>query len=180
MSLSFGKKQMTKQLYLLRHAKSDWDVPVSDQDRPLTKRGQHDSLLVGEWMQLNQLIPDCIISSHSTRARETILNVCLGLEFDSLDIYWEEELYRANHQVLLAESLKFLNKYDTVMLVAHNPGLDELVEFLCPESELPYTEDAKLMTTASFAQIELPEDINAITYQSGRLIQLMRPKDIKI
>ncbi len=170
---------MTKQLYLLRHAKSDWNVPVSDHERPLTKRGQRDSLLVGEWMQQNQLIPECIISSHSTRTRETIMNVCLNLEFDSLDIYWEEELYHANHQVLLAESLKFLEKYGTVMLVAHNPGLDELVEYLCPEHDLPYTNDAKLMTTANFAQIDLSSDVNEITYQSGQLIQLIRPKNIE-
>ena len=169
---------MTKQLYILRHAKSDWNVTVSDHERPLNKRGQRNSLSVGEWMQHKQLIPDCIISSHSTRTRETIMNVCLNLEFDSLDIYWEEELYHANHQVLLAEGIKFLNKYDTVMIVAHNPGIDELVEYLCPEQELPYTDDAKLMTTASFAHIELPESLNKITYQSGHLIQLKRPVDM--
>lgn len=170
---------MTKQLYLLRHAKSNWNVPVSDHERPLNKRGQRDSLLVGEWMQLNKLIPDCIISSHSARTRETIMNVCLGLDFDSMDIYWEEELYHANHQVLLAECIKFIHKYDTVMLVAHNPGLDDLLEYLCPESELHYTEDAKLMTTACFAEIALPEEINDITFQSGKLNQLIRPSDIK-
>lgn len=169
---------MTKQLFLLRHAKSDWNVAVSDQDRPLNKKGQRDSLLMGEWMQQKQLIPDCIISSHSTRTRETIMNVCLSLEFDSLDIYWKEELYHANHQVLLAESIKFLDKYDTVMLVSHNPGLDELVEYLCPGQELTYTENAKLMTTACFAQIDLPQSVDIITYQSGHLLQLKRPVDL--
>ncbi|MDC1435924.1 histidine phosphatase family protein [Gammaproteobacteria bacterium] len=170
---------MTKQLYLLRHAKSNWDVPVSDHDRPLNNRGQRDSLLVGEWMQLNNLIPDCVISSHSARTRETIMNVCLSLDFDSMDIYWEEELYHANHQVLLAECIKFMTKYDTVMLVAHNPGLDELLEYLCLENELIYTKDNKLMTTACFAQIDLPAEINEITFQSGKLNQLIRPSDIK-
>lgn len=166
---------MTKQLYLLRHAKSDWQVAVSDQERPLNKRGQRDSLLMGEWMQNQQLIPDCIISSHSARTRETIMNVCTSLEFDSLDIYWEEKLYHANHHVLLAESIKFLNKYNTVMLVSHNPGLDGLVEYLCPEQELTYTDNAKLMTTACFAQIKLPENLDEISYQSGQLLQLKRP-----
>ena len=170
---------MTKQLYLLRHAKSDWNVPVSDHDRPLNKKGERDSLLIGEWMQRNNLIPDCIISSHSARTRQTIMNVCLSLDFDSMDIYWKEELYHANHQVLLAECIKFMNKYDTVMLVAHNPGLDELLEYLCPENELVYTEDAKLMTTACFAQIELPSDIKNITFQSGKLNQLVRPSELK-
>lgn len=170
---------MTKHLFLLRHAKSDWNVPVSDHERPLNKRGQRDSLLVGEWMQEHNLIPDCIISSHSARTRETIMNVCLNLDFDSMDIYWEEELYHANQQVLLAECIKFMSKYDTVMLVAHNPGLDDLLEYLCPESELNYTENAKLMTTACFTRIELPADINEITFQSGKLLQLIRPSEIK-
>jgi phosphohistidine phosphatase len=170
---------MSNQLFLLRHAKSDWNVLVSDHDRPLNKRGERDSLLVGEWMQQNNLIPDCVISSHSVRTRQTIMNVCLSLDFDTMDIYWKEELYHANHKVLLAESIKFLNKYDSVMLVSHNPGLDDLLEYLCPENELPYTEDAKLMTTACFAQIDLPPDINDITFQSGRLKQLMRPSDYR-
>jgi phosphohistidine phosphatase len=169
---------MTKQLYLLRHAKSDWSIPVSDHERPLNKRGERDSLTVGLWMQNNQLIPDCIISSHASRTRETIMNVCLNLEFDSMDIYWLEELYHANHMVLLSESIKFLNKYDTVMLVAHNPGIDELVEYLCPQDELSYTDEGKLMTTASFAQIELPAETKQISYQSGHLIQLKRPSDL--
>ena len=107
------------------------------------------------------------------------MNVCLSLDFDSMDIYWEEELYHANHQVLLAECIKFMTKYDTVMLVAHNPGLDELLEYLCLENELIYTKDNKLMTTACFAQIDLPAEINEITFQSGKLNQLIRPSDIK-
>jgi len=169
---------MTKQLYLLRHAKSDWNLPVSDHERPLNQRGERDSLAIGKWMQKNRLIPDCIVSSHSARTRETIMNVCLNLEFDSMDIYWKEELYHANHMVLLSESIKFLNKYNTVMLVAHNPGLDGRVEYLCPQDELSYTGDGKLMTTASFAQIALPADTNRITYQSGHLLQLKRPGDL--
>jgi len=170
---------MTKQLYLLSHAKSDWNVPVSDHERPLNPRGERDSFLVGEWMRQNNLIPDCIISSHSARTRQTIMNVCLSLDFDSMDIYWEEELYHANQHVLLAESIKFMNKYDTVMLVALNPGLDDLVEYLCPENELSYTEDAKFMTTACFAHIDLPADLNSITFQSGKLNQLLRPDELK-
>ncbi len=130
-------------------------------------------------MQQNNFIPDCIISSHSARTRQTIMNVCLSLDFDSMDIYWEEELYHANQQVLLAESIRFMNKYNNVMLVAHNPGLDDFLEYLCPENELNYTEDAKLMTTACFAQIELPSDINDITFQSGKLKQLIRPGELK-
>ncbi len=151
---------------------------MSDLQRPLNKRGQRDSLRLGRWLQDNYLIPDCIISSHSQRTRETVMNVCNALEFDTQDVHWLEALYHAGSQGLLRESLTVLESFKSIMLVAHNPGLDDLLEYLCPTSEMSYTTDAKLMTTASFAHIELPEDSNAISYQSGHLVQLIRPRDI--
>lgn len=170
---------LNKQLFLLRHAKSDWSVPCSDYERPLSNRGQRQSRLMAEWMQGNQLVPACIASSNSVRTRETIMNVCSIIEFDVMDIYWEEELYHANHRVLLAECVKFMQQYDSVMLVSHNPGLDDLLEYLCPENELTYTESGKLMTTAAFAQIELPANPELIQFQSGHLIRLQRPGELE-
>tara|TARA_R110000772_G_scaffold94813_3_gene192978 strand:+ start:556 stop:1068 length:513 start_codon:yes stop_codon:yes gene_type:complete len=169
---------MSKQLFLVRHAKSDWSVSLPDFERPLNSRGERQSLQIGEWMQTNKLIPDCIISSPATRARDTIMNICTGLDFDPHQICWQAELYHASWKTLLNAALKKLENHNTVMLVAHNPGLDELVERLCPAQELPVENDAKLMTTASFAQFELADNLHEHTYQSGHLIQLIRPVDI--
>lgn len=169
---------MPNQLFLLRHAKSDWSAKLPDFERPLNSRGERQSLQMGEWMQLNKLIPDCIVSSPALRARQTIMNVCIGLKFDTQAIHWQEELYLASRQTLLNTVLKKLEIYNTVMLVAHNPGLDKLVAHLCPAEELANISNAKLMTTASFAQFEFADNLNELTYQSGHLIRLTRPADI--
>lgn len=169
---------MHKQLYLMRHAKSDWTVPCSDYDRPLNRRGQRQSVLIGRWMREHGLSPDCIISSPSARTRATTMSICDEIDFNIIDVYWEEDLYHANYHVLLALSLKFLDNYDKVMLVAHNPGMDELLEYLVPDTDLRYTPEGKLMTTASFAQLELPTDSGEVRFQSARLMAMIRPGEL--
>jgi len=170
---------MAKELYLLRHAKSDWSLPCSDYDRPLNTRGKRQSLLIGQWMQDRQIIPQYIISSPAARARETTLSICEMIHFNVIDVYWEENLYHANHHVMLAESKTFLSRYDKVLLVAHNPGMDDFLEFLCPEEELAYTAEGKLMTTASLACIRLHDDTGNIQLHSGQLQTLIRPGELE-
>jgi phosphohistidine phosphatase len=169
---------MRKELFLMRHAKSDWTVPCSDYDRPLNQRGQRQSMLIGQWMRQHHLSPDCIISSPSVRTRETAMNICDEIDFNIIDVYWEEDLYHANHHVLLAVSLKFLVRYDKVMLLAHNPGMDDLLEYLCKQEELTNTAEGKLMTTASFARLELPTELDDIEFQSAGLLALVRPDEL--
>ena len=166
---------MARQLCLLRHAKSDWSMTLADFERPLNHRGQQQSLQMGAWMQRNNLIPDCILSSPATRARETILNICSELTFDAQEIQWQEDLYHASRQTLLREALSRLEKYPTVMLVAHNPGLDDLLAYLSPADESTMYH----MTTACFAQFELPDNLQELDDQKGHLLRLVRPADIE-
>ena len=106
------------------------------------------------------------------------MKICDEIDFNIIDVYWEEDLYHANHHVLLAVSLKFLARYDKVMLLAHNPGMDDLLEYLCKQEELTFTAEGKLMTTASFAQLELPTEHDELGYQSARLMALVRPGEL--
>tara|TARA_A100001391_G_scaffold157438_1_gene115702 strand:- start:89 stop:610 length:522 start_codon:yes stop_codon:yes gene_type:complete len=168
-----------KQLILLRHAKSDWSQARPDHQRPLNARGQRQSLLVGKWLAENALNPDCIISSDALRCRETIMQICRSIDFEPENINWEPSLYHAGHREMLSVSLNYLKKHDRLMLVAHNPGLDSLLEYLCPNEQLQYSAGGKLISTSALAQLEIPADLEVNSPHTARLLKLLRPAELE-
>jgi len=156
----------------MRHAKSDWDTgAATDFDRPLNKRGEHDAPRIGQWLHENKLIPDWIISSPALRARETVLLVCDELGLKKKAIHWEEKLYAAELKTLLTALAQCPEDKHLVMLVGHNPGLEELLIYL--------TTMENRMPTAAIACVRLPEDWGRLKRGSGKLEALMFPKGLE-
>jgi len=166
-----------RQLYILRHAKSDWEsYAKTDFDRPLAKRGKKDAPAMGKWMRKHDFVPDFIISSPAERAKQTILAVVEELGISKKDIHFNEKIYMADVATLLQVLQDCPRKANQVMLVGHNPGLDELLQFLV--NDPPLTQNGKLLTTASFARISLPRDWTQLERHCGNLVSITRPKDI--
>ena len=92
---------MTRELLLLRHAKSDRPVGVNDFSRPLKKRDRHAAKKMGAWLREQQLIPDTILSSPAVRALATAQRVCKQLAIDESAIVRDERIYDAKAQTLL-------------------------------------------------------------------------------
>ncbi|MDO9140744.1 MAG: histidine phosphatase family protein, partial [Methylobacter sp.] len=122
---------MTHELLLLRHAKSDWSVDMDDFSRPLKKRGRRAAKQMGRWLVKQQLIPDIILSSPATRALATAQRVCKQLGMDESAIICDPRIYEADAQTLLA-LLKVRRDERRVLLVGHNPGLEDLLLKLTP------------------------------------------------
>jgi len=162
-----------KTLLALRHAKSSWDdEALDDHERPLNKRGRRDGPRMGELVREHRLTPDLIISSDAVRAQMTAVAVAEAARYAG-DILVDRLLYLANPEDILAvlRTVRETNA-ETVMIVGHNPGLEELVAQLTGEQQnLP---------TAALAQIVLPidqwRDLNAST--RGTLLRLWRPKEL--
>lgn len=168
---------MSRELFILRHAKSAWHSDVSrDQDRPLNKRGRKDAPRVGVWMREHYLYPGWVYCSTAARARETLAAVAQELQLPAERITYIDELYLADLPVLLQLLSEIPLEYNSVMLVGHNPGLDSLVQHLS-KLEVPLTDSGKLMTTACLAQFKLPDDWTDLSGR-GELLQLIRPADI--
>lgn len=115
---------MSKTLVLMRHAKSSWDAPMSDDHaRPLNGRGRKSAKALGDWMRTQGWIPDQVMSSSSTRTRETFagLGFIIAGDFTS-DLYHAgpEQMHRT-----LAQA-----NGQTVLLIGHNPGIAEFAELL--------------------------------------------------
>ena len=116
-----------KTLLLLRHAKSSWkNSGVADHDRPLNARGKHDAPRIGELIKAQQLVPELILSSTAKRARKTAAIVAEHCGYEGV-IELRKEIYEANPKTLLKVLAKVDDKNERVMLVGHNPGLEELL-----------------------------------------------------
>jgi phosphohistidine phosphatase len=169
---------MPRELFLLRHAKSAWPEGVADYNRPLKKRGKKAALLLGEWLLSQDLSPDWIVSSHADRARETAEKLCKGLQTKKHGLlYFDDRIYEASVESLksvLADCPSFKQR---VLIVGHNPGLDNLLIDLVAESLIP-DDDDKILGTANLARIILPDDWNQLNTGCGQLISITKPKDI--
>ena len=162
-----------KTLLVLRHAKSLWgDTALDDHERPLNERGRRDAPKMGALVREYGLTPDLIVSSDAVRARLTAEAVAKSARFDG-EIQLEPRLYAASVEDVLAVLCTVQEAHSgTVMIVGHNPGLEQLIAHLTGE-----TED---LPTAALAQIALPinrwRDLKAST--RGRLLGFWRPKEL--
>lgn len=163
-----------KTLLVLRHAKSSWDQPgLDDHDRPLNARGEADAPRMGQLVRDEDLMPDLVISSDAVRARLTAEAMAAAAGYEGT-IQLDPRLYHAGAAAILAVLASDVDEdEDRVMIVGHNPGLEELVTKLIGES----TE----MPTAALAQIALPIDrwseLSART--RGTLDGYWCPKDLE-
>ncbi|MGQ0736903.1 MAG: SixA phosphatase family protein [Acidobacteriota bacterium] len=162
-----------KTLLVLRHAKSSWSDPaLDDRDRPLNERGRRDAPRVGALLRTHRLRPDLIISSDAVRARLTAQEVAKAARSPA-EILLDGRLYLANpNEILSVVRTVTEDQGDTVMIVGHNPGLEQLIAQLTGErTEMP---------TAALAHVTLPIDrwreVEAST--RGTLVGLWRPRDL--
>jgi phosphohistidine phosphatase len=161
-----------KTLLLLRHAKSSWKEPgLSDFERPLNGRGLKAAPLMGRFLRRKNLQPDLILSSPAKRASQTTRLVIEAMKLDA-EPEFDEHIYEASVQVLLEIISEIEDGANAVLLVGHNPGLEELLEFL--------TGEARQMSTAALAYITLNIDkwSEARRRRAGRLEWLVKPKEL--
>lgn len=124
-----------KTLLLLRHAKSSWDDPsLRDFDRPLAKRGRRDAPRMGRALAERGAVPELVISSPAARARETVEAVleAAGL---AMSPRFEPGLYAASSAELLRLIRGLPETVSCALLVAHNPGLEDLLSRLAGSPE---------------------------------------------
>ena len=165
-------------LYLMRHAKSDWhSAAQADFDRPLNKRGSKDALRMGQWLVAQGLRPERLLASPAQRARQTALAVADTLGIKESEVVFDKELYLADRATLLQALHELPDSIDSALLVAHNPGLDYLVEWLASEPP-PLSESGKLMTTAAIAMFDVSAGWARLQRGGLSLQQLQRPREL--
>jgi phosphohistidine phosphatase len=108
-----------RRLILMRHAKSDWSHGTSDHDRPLNPRGRGASEALGNWLRAEGFVPNVGFCSTAARTRETCALLNLP---ESCTVTHLRQLYLAEPDEIIA-TLRQRASDDTLLLVAHNPGI---------------------------------------------------------
>ena len=158
----------------MRHAKSDWPTgPGNDFERPLTDRGNKDASRIGCWIQEHDWLPDQIICSPATRAKQTVDHLCQKIGIDSRTVEYDKRIYEADQNHLL-NMLKETNSLTTrLLMVGHNPSFSDLLNFLCSDSTHPTVD--RSMSSAALAVITLKAPWSALDQGSGELMSLIQP-----
>ncbi len=161
-----------KTLILLRHAKSSWkDETLPDHERPLNKRGKRTAPLAGEELRRRGALPDLILCSTARRARQTAELVIKASGYGG-EVRYLETLY-ATPPAAHLEALRTLEDvHSRVMVIGHNPALEELLHLL--------TDEVHPLPTAAIAMVELPlehwEELDPSAPPQGRLTFWWRPE----
>lgn len=121
-----------RELLLLRHAKASRVAAegTADFDRPLTRRGRRDAPRMARWIQAHELVPDCVIVSPARRTRETADLVIDELGLAAGEVREDERVYDADVPSLLDVLAGCPAEARRVLVIGHNPGLEELVRHL--------------------------------------------------
>ncbi|MDB4664588.1 histidine phosphatase family protein [bacterium] len=159
-----------RRLILMRHAKSDWgDKSLADHDRPLNRRGMEDTPLMAQWIAENDLLPDQILCSSAERTRETVE---LLLQAWSANPDWSlvESLYLATPHTIVSTIRSVFSGSETLMVVAHNPGITYLASMLAGKGiDMPTAAIAVFqVTNAEWCELDSETPL--------QLTHFMRPK----
>jgi phosphohistidine phosphatase len=162
-----------KTLLLLRHAKSSWkDSDIDDHERPLNKRGKKDAPRMGRLLLDESMLPDLILSSSAKRCRKTAEQVIQhsGYRGETRII---GELYEANLSKLRECLAKVEETVGRLLLIGHNPGLEELLEALVGS----YTP----LSTACLAQVEIAINrwSDCANEPRGNLVKVWQPRELE-
>lgn len=162
-----------KTLLLLRHAKSSWqDSSLPDHDRPLKQRGIKTARRMGRLIRQQRLAPEVILCSTAVRAVDT-LRLVLEEAAIPTSVEYRQNLYHCSPDEFLATLQGVNSEVGCVMLVGHNPGLEEWLQHL--------TGKAELMPTGALARIDLNlENWSVLDGNvAGHLVQLWRPRELQ-
>jgi phosphohistidine phosphatase len=173
-----------RRLILLRHAKTETDAPSGrDQDRRLDDRGRADAAEIAGWLTKNQLLPDFALVSTAVRARQTwdILAALIPDGATRPEVSHLPELYGAGATQMLHEIRNVAGAAQRLLLVGHNPGLQELAMGLTCKGDAA---ERKIlngnMPTSGVVVLDFSiDDWADAAFGGGRLSHFVSPKILR-
>ena len=167
-----------RRLYLLRHAKSSWkDQGLADHDRPLARRGRRAAKAIGRHLREQRVAPELVLCSTARRARETLEGI------EPLPgrgaVRTEPELYGAGPAELLARLHEIAPRVRSVMVIGHNPALEQLALLLARHGPTVSELEAKFPTGALATLAFRGPGWAELGRGTAELIDFVRPRDLE-
>ncbi|MBW4362249.1 SixA phosphatase family protein [Flavobacterium taihuense] len=160
-----------KNLILIRHAKSSWEAPLHDKDRPLTSQGMQSAHLVSS--HITKALPKTfsVWSSTAERAVETAMIFAQNINFPLESIIYKDELYTFDERKLEKVIKSYSNGYDSIIIFGHNEAITNFVNKFGDV----YIDN---VPTAGFVHIEFNND-SWDTISKGKTKKILFPRDLK-
>ena len=160
-----------KNLILVRHAKSSWETPLKDRDRPLSKNGLQAAHLVSSYVSKYLPKTDLFWTSVAERASQTALIFAQNLSYPIESIIYKEELYTFDENQLAKVIKSCKNEFDSVILFGHNGAITNFVNKFGDV----FIEN---VPTSGFVSLQFDvDDWSAI--EKGKTLKVIVPKDLK-
>jgi phosphohistidine phosphatase len=168
-----------KKLTLLRHAKSGDDgLAARDIDRRLNPKGRRAARAVGRHLRDTAARFDAVVASPAVRVAETVEDVSAGYGRD-LDPVWDRRIYLASAPELIDLIREQPATTESLLLIGHNPGLEDLVLTLVPATDGKRGAVEEKYPTATLAEIDLDiQDWAELGPAKGALARFVRPRDL--
>lgn len=162
-----------KTLYVIRHAKSSWDVKTLDDiERPLSERGKRDAPRMGKRLKEKDIHPDLIMSSPAKRAFSTAKKIAKILKYPKEAIKVDKKLYHGDEDTMLESLARIKDKHNVVIIFGHNPGLTDFVNSIMSE-EL----DIDNVPTCGVVAFQFQaERWDQVTWGTGKMLFFDYPK----
>ena len=170
-----------RRLLLLRHAKSSWSEPgASDHERPLNRRGQEAAPRIGAYLARHKLIPDRVLCSTARRTRETWELVAAEAPA-APPASFTEQLYDASPHALIEVFRRAEPQAASLLVVGHNPGLQEIATALIASGDLEDRERLReKLPTGGLVVIDFAiADWAKLHTRSGRLERFVVPRTLE-
>lgn len=170
---------MERALFVLRHVKSSWADPgLSDHDRPLADRGRTALGRLRRYLTEREPPIELVLCSSATRAVDTLEGVRAALP-SAATVTTERDLYGASPATLLDRLREVPTDVRGVMLVGHNPGLEDLIRGLAGDGDPSALDQlASKFPTGALAEIGFDRAWPQIEPGTGHLTSLVVPREL--
>ncbi|HVS64926.1 MAG TPA: histidine phosphatase family protein [Thermoanaerobaculia bacterium] len=159
-----------RELYILRHGKSDWETTERDHDRPLKTRGVEAARTIGRLLQAAGCEPDRVITSSAVRSRTTAELAAQAGGF-GCGVAIDPRLYDASLDTWLGVVRATDDGVVRLLVAGHEPTCSEAIEHL--------TGAAVEFPTAALARLDIESSWQRLNPRSTRLAWLVTPKLIQ-
>lgn len=170
-----------RRLYVLRHAKSSWDDPdLPDHLRPLARRGRKAVAALERHMRGAGIAPGLVLCSPAVRAVQTWEGVASGLPAGTaVDVDVNDALYGASADVLLRRLRRLPPDTDSVLVVGHNPGLEDLTRGLVGHGDPALRRRLETkFPTGALATLDVPGAWHDLPWGTSTLVAYVLPREL--
>jgi phosphohistidine phosphatase len=169
---------MVRTLFLLRHAKSSWDdSSLGDHERPLAKRGRRATKVIARHLRSQGIRPGLVLCSSARRTQETLERLTDVLTHD-VEVRVERDLYLASAVDLLDRVRLVPAEVGSVLLIGHNPAIQELALSLArPAPEVDPIRQK--FPTAALATLIFDGPWEQLSPGAAELTEFVKPRDLE-